>query len=389
MASFVTIDASGISAPTYAEILTSLQDSMRSIYGEDIYIEADSQDGQFLAILALAIKTANDASIDVYNSFRPGFAQGGGLSSVVKVNGLKRLVPSNSSVVLTLIGQAGTIITNGFVGDNLNLGTAWSLPGSVTISVSGTVDVTAICSTAGAVRASAGTLTRILTPTPGWQTSTNALAATAGNPVESDAALRRRQTVSTSLPATSVVRSIYGAVLNVPGVTRATIYENVNAIVDSNGLPGHSISVVAEGGDVSAISTVIALRKTPGSSTYGTTTVEVVDSVGIRTPIHFFPLTVVPLTIVITLTALQGYTSLVGARIVQQVIDWVNSLPIGYDSYLSKLEAATELAGADGYTYTVTAITQSRSGPPAAADIMISFNEAAHTSIDLITLIVS
>src|SRR4051794_209612 len=116
MASFVTIDASGISAPTYAEILTSLQDSMRSIYGDDIYIEADSQDGQFLAILALAIKTANDASIDVYNSFRPGFAQGGGLSSVVKINGLKRLVPSNSSVVLTLIGQAGTIITNGFVG---------------------------------------------------------------------------------------------------------------------------------------------------------------------------------------------------------------------------------------------------------------------------------
>jgi uncharacterized phage protein gp47/JayE len=382
------VDDTGISAPTYEAVLASLQDSYRSIYGADVYLEPDSQDGQFLAILALSIKNANDAGIAVYNSFRPGFAQGAGLSSVVKINGLKRLIPSNSSAVVTLVGQAGTIITSGLVSDNLNLNTTWALPDSVTIPVSGTVDVLAISTTAGAVRADVGTLTKIMTPTPGWQTVTNISAATAGNPAESDADLRRRQTVSTALPANSVVRSTYGAVLNVPGVTRATIYENVDAIVDANGLPGHSISVVAEGGDVSAIASVIELRKTPGSSTYGTTTVEVIDSAGLRTPIHFFPLIVVPLTIVITLTALQGYTSLIGTRIVQQVIDWVNSLPIGYDSYLSKLEAATELAGADGLTYTVTAVTQARSGTPSASDIVIAFNEAAHTSTDIITLVV-
>ena len=47
-----TISATGISAPTYDEILTSLQTSFQSIYGSDAYISADSQDGQMLAVFA-------------------------------------------------------------------------------------------------------------------------------------------------------------------------------------------------------------------------------------------------------------------------------------------------------------------------------------------------
>ncbi len=71
--------------------------------------------------------------IAAYNSFSPGFAQGAGLSSIVKINGIARKVPSNSQCVVTIVGQAGAQITNGIIGDNLNLGTQWALPALVTI----------------------------------------------------------------------------------------------------------------------------------------------------------------------------------------------------------------------------------------------------------------
>ena len=40
-----TIDANGISAPSFASILTYLQGKYRSIFGADAYLGNDSQDG--------------------------------------------------------------------------------------------------------------------------------------------------------------------------------------------------------------------------------------------------------------------------------------------------------------------------------------------------------
>ena len=61
------IDATGIRAPGYGEVLQYFKDQYRAIYGADTYLEADSQDGQLLAVFALAIHEANTAAINVYN----------------------------------------------------------------------------------------------------------------------------------------------------------------------------------------------------------------------------------------------------------------------------------------------------------------------------------
>ena len=73
---------------------------------------------QFLGIVAAAINDSNAAAVAVYNSFSPATAQGNGLSSVVKINGITRLVASNSTVDLTVVGIAGTTITNGQASDS-------------------------------------------------------------------------------------------------------------------------------------------------------------------------------------------------------------------------------------------------------------------------------
>ena len=204
------VTAAGISAPSFPDILESLQTSFKLIFGSDAYVDPDSQDGQWIAIIAAAINDSNATAIAVYNSFSPSTAQGVGLSIVVKINGLARHVPTNSTADVTLVGVFGTTIINGKVGDGL--GNRWSLPASVTIPSGGSIIVTATCDTVGAVSAPAASIVNILTPTLGWQTVTNVNPATVGAPVESDAALRLRQSVSTALTAETPLKAILGAV---------------------------------------------------------------------------------------------------------------------------------------------------------------------------------
>ena len=134
-----TVTPTGISAPSYVDILLSLEASYRAIYGADTDLDPDTQDGNWIAVQAAAINDANQVAINVYLSFSPSSAQGAALSSVVKVNGITRMVPSASSTPVLIVGQAGSIINNGLVGDNAGLNTRWNLPASVTIPPGGSI----------------------------------------------------------------------------------------------------------------------------------------------------------------------------------------------------------------------------------------------------------
>jgi uncharacterized phage protein gp47/JayE len=195
------VSPTGITAPDLNDILDTLVSQFQGIYGSDTYLGPDSQDGQWLGVLSQAFYDSNATSVAVYNQFSPATSVGTGLSSVVKINGMSRLKSSNSTVDLVLVGQAYTPIYSGVVTDNLGLGTQWALPAFVTIPASGTITVTATSTVSGAVAAAQGTLTKIVTPTPGWQSVTNPAAAVPGAPIETDPQLRVRQGNSTSLPA--------------------------------------------------------------------------------------------------------------------------------------------------------------------------------------------
>ncbi|MCR2237237.1 hypothetical protein NSX43_25050, partial [Salmonella enterica] len=93
------------------------KEQYRGIYGADTYLEADSQDGQLLAVFALAIHEANSAAISVYNAFSPATAANAALSSNVKINGLVRGAATRSSVDLRIVGQGGVTIVDGVAMD--------------------------------------------------------------------------------------------------------------------------------------------------------------------------------------------------------------------------------------------------------------------------------
>ncbi|MBZ9939125.1 hypothetical protein LB518_22705 [Mesorhizobium sp. BR1-1-16] len=383
-----TIDENGITMPTFDAVLSYFQDQFRNIYGQDVYLGNDSQDGQWVGIIATAHYDSCAARVAAYNAFSPATAQGGGLSSVVKINGIARAVPTNSTVDLTIVGQAGTTITNGIASDGVN---RWLLPASVVVPGGGSITVTATAQNAGAITALSGTVTTITTPTLGWQSVTNAQAATAGAPVESDAALRRRQATSTMIPSLTVLEGIVGAIANLAGVTRYAPYENDTDSTDGNGVPSHSIALVVEGGDAAAIAGVIAQKKAPGTGTYGTTTETVTDAYGIPHVIEFFRPTVKRVKVSIALTALAGYTTGIGNSIKASVAAYNTALAIGGDVYLHRIYTPANLGGAaDSLTYNITAIQIAFDGDSlGTADLVTAFNEAAFSDVADVTLVVT
>lgn len=401
-----TVNAQGISAPLYADILTSLQVRVRAIYGQDLDLDPDTQDGQFLAIFAQAIYDQNQAMVATYNNQSPATAVGAGLSSIVKINGIAREVPTNSTADLIVVGQAGLTISGGQARDANGL--VWDLPAVVYVGAAGEVVVTATCETPGAVLAESGTINTIATPQPGWQLVSNPYAAVPGAPVETDLALRVRQALSVALPDRTVLDGINAALAAVTGVIRLKTYENDTAVTDQYGIPSHSIAPVVEGGDVFQICTAIALKKAPGTGTYGSLGEVILDQQGVPNFIKFFPLRLVEIYVEVTLTALQGYASTMGSEIINQVSSFISTLPIGYEVYLTKVVAATEIPEADGgLAYDVTKVRLARAGDFSfdiagvgfdqgywytgfgAIDVPILFDEAAQTRTVDVTLIVN
>ena len=322
-----TVSPAGISAPPYSDIYGSLQASFQAIYGSDAYIDPDSQDGQLLAIVAKAISDSNDAVIACYNNFSPQTGQGAALSSNVKINGLSRLVATNSQCLLRVTGQIGSIIVAGIAADAA--GNQWALPDPTVIPPAGFIDVTATCTAVGAVAALVGTIVNIVNPQLGWQSVTNNSVASLGAPIESDVSLRQRQTFSTSLPGQTILDGIHGGILGLPGVTRCRVFENDTDTTDANGQTAHSIAAMVVGGVAQDIGNMIAVRKAPGVNTVGSTSVTVINDLSITSTMKFTIPSTSTITTAATIKALYGYDTTVGAAITAAIQAAINATDIG------------------------------------------------------------
>jgi hypothetical protein len=207
-----------------------------------------------------------------------------------------------------------------------------------------------------------------------------------GEPIETDPEVRVRQSRSVALPAITILESIYASVAALTGVVRLKAYENDTDSTNDDTLPPHSISLVINGGDVAQIAQTIALEKSPGTSTYGSTSTVVFDQNGVPSTIKFWQLLEVPIAVHIFIKPLVGYVSTTGDLLITSVSEFIDTLDIGEDSYLARLYTPSNLNGTGlGATFVVTAITQSRDGDVlTAADVIIAFNEAAvHGDIQL------
>lgn len=384
------VDASGFHMPTYQDIVGQLVSNAQTIFGTDIYLGIDSQDYQWISSVANIIYDSFLTSQMVYNSRGPSTAIGSGLDIIVKMNGMKRKPPVYSTCPVTLSGVSNTTITNGIVQDiNKN---NWKLPSPIILDSTGSATVTATCQTEGPISASPGDISKIMTPTYGWTSVANTVAATVGSYTETDAELRARQAISTELPSQSILEGLKGAIASITGVGRYKVYENDTETTDSNGLPPHSITAVVENGSDSDIAQTIFNKKAPGVTTNGSTSVTITDQYGVDSIINFSRPSYVDIDVVVNVKQLSGYTTDVTSAIQNDIATYISSLEIGDDLMLSSLWGASLQANTvpSKPTFSITGLTAAGHGnTQGTVDISMTYGEVARGNTSYITVNVS
>lgn len=398
MAYFVPfIDKTGLHIPPYNDIKTFLLNEARGIYGQDIYLENDSQDYEFITLMADRIHDTFLAVQMIYNNRSPSTAIGGALDGLIKLNGIRRKSATQSTAAVTITAEPRTQIINGIIADDL--GNNWTLPTPISIPDGTgiqTVDVLATCSLYGRITAPAGSLVNIITPTDGWISVYNSEAAIAGQEIEGQEELRARQTISTARPSRTVLEGLIGGIAEIPDVTRYRAYENDTNIFGFYGVPidGHSISAVVEGGLDWSIAEEIYLRKTPGCGTVGDVTIDIpsgeVMGLQLETPINFYRPSYYDIYTAVTVRQLTGFSTATEANIKNNVTAYLNSLDIGDNLTISALWGAALSAmpnihrpsfsitqveiGTDGMTYT-------------AGDMDIPFNAVTRGAVENVQVV--
>ena len=383
----VTITSTGITIPTYQQILSALQNLMMSIYGNDIILDDSTMDGQLIGILAEAFNQSNNTAVQIYNGFSPTYAQGSYLDALVQINGLQRKSASYSTVEVVLQGEGNTVIESGIVSDSQ--GNQWMLPDSVSIPESGTITVTATAQNIGSVYSDPNSITTIVTPFAGWQSVNNPNASNMGEASESDASLRQRQAISQELPNQTIAQGLQAGILTLPNVTYCQVYCNNTDSTDNNNIPAHCISVVVGGGDTQSIAQTIANKKTLGCGTYGETSVTLSDG----SVIQFQPQKYIWFRIVVNIQPTINYNDNIGYAIQQAIYNYINNADIGSTIWLSKIQAVANVSIADGgEEYIVASVTMGWSDSETGdvtqgtSNATLTYYEVAQTELSMITI---
>jgi len=356
------IDETGLHIPSYSDIRDDLIQQAKSIYGQDIYLGADSQDYQLISVISIKSYDTMLALQEIFNSRGPGTAIGSALDGIVKINGISRGVETFSTAIVTLTGTAGTLISNGIVQDNS--GYKWSVPEAV-IGQDGTISVMVTCQQAGPISVIPGDITKIVTPTYGWATVLNTSYATIGKYKESDSELRARQEISTAQASRTLLEGLKGSLASISSVTRSEVYENDTSVINANGLPPHSITAVIEGGLDYDIAQAIFLKKGPGCYTNGSVIVVITDFYEQQTNIRFYRPVYVDVDVTVDIKQLPGYNSQTTLDIQTAINDLLNSVGMGIKSipissfWGSVLSVMTNLAQP---TFSVLSIVAARHG---------------------------
>lgn len=376
------ITAAGLTIAVYPDILADNLTQTQAIYGQNIYLGNDNPLYELLSVISAKQADTNFGLQLLYDSRSPQTAIGAALDSLIKLNGLVRDTAFPSTCVVTLAGAANQLITQGVIRD-VN-GILWDLPANTQLNNSGTASATVTCETPGPIAANDNTLIYINTPQAGWTSVTNAGPAIVGEGVETDSALRARQTLSVALPALTTAGSTEAAIAATLGVTRYNILENPTGSTDSFGNPAHSLTAVVEGGTNLAVATAIYGKHGIGCFTNGTTSQVVTDPfTGSTFTVNFDRPTYETIYVSLSVHGLVGYTSAVLPLIQAALVNYLNSLQIGEAVTLSALYAIaqTVIPNLTQPTFSIRALTLGTSASPTGtSDLTLTFNEVAQSA---------
>lgn len=266
-----TINENGISIETLEELYIYLQTNYKTIYGQDINLDSDTTDGQFMAFLSKLVRDMQENAVSTYNAFDPDLAENTQLIRLLKFCGIVKRPATKSSVDIEItVDRSVNLPTKYTVSDTLNQN--WIITSPITLPT-GTHTLSFLAENWGSVEALPNTIINQNTIVLGVTSVTNPNEALVGRDDETDTQLRQRRKQSVSLPSENRVDGLQAKLLNVSGVIDAVVLENKTLNYDSTlDLNGKTIWAIIEGGSVEDIGTTISLDRGTGVELKGNVT---------------------------------------------------------------------------------------------------------------------
>jgi hypothetical protein len=380
------------------DIEADLNAALQAAFGASINLTAQSRFGQIVGIMKERYLELWNLAEVVHAAFNPDAATNSDLVNVAAITGTLPLVPLSSKVTETMTGTPGTVLNTGrqvsvvgtgsvfqtlasgtitavpawanatsyTVGQRVNrtsfvwqcqhagtsssaptggVGTTFTDGALVWLNVgagTGAVDIPMASVLTGPIVAAQNTLKTIVTPVAGWSNAVNLADAVLGISVEPDATFRIRRQQELHGQGKAAIEAIRAAVLQVPAVTACTVFENVTDVTNSDGMPPHSVEVLVQGGDPTAICTAIFQNVAAGIATTGNQSpVTITDSQGITHSILFSRPVIVPIWVTVNVLVYAPQWPANGAaQVTQNLVDYSATLTPDYDIFSAQLSSA-------------------------------------------------
>lgn len=262
------ITEKGLEIERLDAILDRLSQAMRDIYGQDINLNPDTPDGQWIGILSQGIADINEVIAGVYAMSDPTSATGQWLDIQVKYVGISRNRATYSyldDVQFTVAN--GTIIPEGYVLTDEN-GTEWTTVNQATAT--GTqVNMMLRSVNTGPYHLAAGKELTPKTVVLGVRSVFTTKASDLGAEQETDAQLLSRFLRSYSVNNLDDREGLEASLLALNDVRDAKVYENYTNAIDTNEVEPHSINPVVIGGLDEQIAETIRRKKSLGCGLQG------------------------------------------------------------------------------------------------------------------------
>ena len=337
------LDENGLSVKTFSDIRDELVNGYKNIYGNDIDLGSNTQDGQIINIFSQIQADFRELLLEVYNTLTPEYCRGTVQDIRYRINHIKRNKGTFTIVPITIVTTA-TVTLQGLDADyNDVLATAYGatddsgkkyyLIDSVTLTA-GTHVVSFRAQNIGYDLPIIGTITNPIEIKTGVQSVINNSAPTSiGTDEESDEAYQLRRDRSPEFRAQNCADAMRAQLLALDGVSDAYVYEhdykNYPSTTDADGIPLHYLWPIVEGGSNADIATVL-YANCGGAGLKGAVEVDTVTASGRTFTTYFDRSVAVPLYIKFDLQeTVEGTnfdTDAIKTYIAQNLIYTINEL---------------------------------------------------------------
>ncbi len=273
---------SGVIVPDTAAVLEAVQNEWRSVFGNDLSVDAETPQGVLITADALGRNAVIRNNAALANQINANHAGGIFLDALCALIGLERAEKTHSTIAnVDIAGVPHTLIRKG-VRARTQAGAIFETTGDTTLSQDGTGKVNFQAVEDGPIEAPAGALVLIVDNVLGWETVYNGENAALGQTTQSDESLRALRNRTLALQGIALSEAIISSLYAIEGVHSLQFRENtdnVAQIIDGVFMRPHSIWVCVDGGTDTDIAQALLKNKSAGAGWNGKLAHVVIDPI--------------------------------------------------------------------------------------------------------------